>query len=169
MVYYLFQNTWDELREDRDGVNRAGLAICRHAPNRTCTWGRITLFPQFFSCCIFHLHFVYIAAVIQINWTLLSEASLFVKRPRSCQCNISLGVTGLNKVIFFFLIFKLFYCCSFTVVCIFSPPLYPTPAKPISLPCFHPPLWFCPCVLHNTTLVKKARNVDGLKVIFLNK
>ena len=27
----------------------------------------------------------------------------------------------------FFSIFKLYYCCSITVVCIFSPPLYPTP------------------------------------------
>ena len=34
--------------------------------------------------------------------------------------------------------FKLFYCCSITVVCIFSPPLYPTPAKTTSLPSFHP-------------------------------
>ena len=42
----------------------------------------------------------------------------------------------------FFPIFKLFYCCSITVVCIFSPPFYPTPAKPTSLPCFHPPPWF---------------------------
>ena len=29
-----------------------------------------------------------------------------------------------------------FYCYSITVVCIFSPPLYPTLAKPTSLPCF---------------------------------
>ena len=44
----------------------------------------------------------------------------------------------------------LFYC-SVTVVCIFSPPLYPTPAKPTSLPCFHPPPWFCPCVLYSSS------------------
>ena len=44
-----------------------------------------------------------------------------------------------------FLIFKLFYCCLIRVVCIFSPPLYPPPAKHNSLPCFHPPPWFCPC------------------------
>ena len=43
-----------------------------------------------------------------------------------------------------------FYCCSITVVCIFSPLLYPTPAKPPSLPCFHPPSWFCPCVLYSS-------------------
>ena len=46
--------------------------------------------------------------------------------------------------------FKSFYC-SITVVCIFSPPLYPTPAKPTSLPCFYPPPWFCPCVLYSSS------------------
>ena len=45
----------------------------------------------------------------------------------------------------FFYFLKLFYCCSITVVCIFSPHLSPTPAKPTSLPCFHPPPWFCLC------------------------
>ena len=44
---------------------------------------------------------------------------------------------------------KLFYCCSITVVCIFS--LYPTPTKPTSLPCFHPSPWFGPCVLYSSS------------------
>ena len=44
-----------------------------------------------------------------------------------------------------------FYCCSITLVCIFSPPLQPTPAKPTSIPCFHPPPWFCPCVLYSSS------------------
>ena len=35
---------------------------------------------------------------------------------------------------FFFLFFKKIYCYSITVVCIFSPFLHPTPAKPTSLP-----------------------------------
>ena len=39
------------------------------------------------------------------------------------------------------LFFFNFYCYSITVVCIFSPPLPPTPAKHTSLPCFHPPPW----------------------------
>ena len=30
-----------------------------------------------------------------------------------------------------------------------TPP--PTPAKPTSLPCFHPPPWFCPCVLYSSS------------------
>ena len=33
----------------------------------------------------------------------------------------------------------------------FLPPLYPTPAKPTFLPCFHPPPWFCPCVLYSSS------------------
>ena len=51
----------------------------------------------------------------------------------------------------FFSIFQLFYCCSITVVCIFSPPLYPTAAKPTSCPCFHPLPWFCACVLYSSS------------------
>ena len=53
--------------------------------------------------------------------------------------------------IYLFSIFKLFHCCSITVVCIFSPSLYPTPAKPTSLSCFHPPPWFSPCVLYSSS------------------
>ena len=48
-----------------------------------------------------------------------------------------------KKVIHLLQVFlKLFYCCSITVVCIFSPPLPHTPSKPTSLPCFHPLLGF---------------------------
>ena len=56
---------------------------------------------------------------------------------------------GLGNINFFF--FKLFYCCWITVVCIFNPPLYPTTAKPTSLPHFQPPPWFCPCVLYSSS------------------
>ena len=59
--------------------------------------------------------------------------------------------TTLEPLLFFFLIFKLFYCCSITVVFIFSPPLHPTPAKPTSVPCFHPPPWFWTCVLYSSS------------------
>ena len=38
-----------------------------------------------------------------------------------------------------------------TAVCIFSPPLPCTPAKPTSLPCFHPPPGFSPCVLYSSS------------------
>ena len=51
----------------------------------------------------------------------------------------------------FFFIFYIILCYSITVACIFSPPHYPTPAKPASLPCFHPSLWFCPCVLYRSS------------------
>ena len=44
-----------------------------------------------------------------------------------------------------------FYCCSITVVCIFSPPLHPTTAKLSLFPCLHPPPWFCPCVLYSSS------------------
>ena len=49
------------------------------------------------------------------------------------------------------LIFFYFYCYSITVVCLFSPSLHPTPAKPTSLPHLHPPPWFCPCVLDSSS------------------
>ena len=52
---------------------------------------------------------------------------------------------------FFCISLSFFYCCSITVVCIFSPPLYSTPAKPTSLPCLHPPPLFCPCVLYSSS------------------
>ena len=49
-----------------------------------------------------------------------------------------------------FIIFKLLYCCSITLVCI-PPHTCPTPAKSTSLPCFHPLPWFCPCVLYSSS------------------
>ena len=47
------------------------------------------------------------------------------------------------KIINFFIYIFIFYCYSITVVCIFSPSLHPTPAKPTSFPRLHPPPWFC--------------------------
>ena len=47
--------------------------------------------------------------------------------------------------------FKSLYCCSFTVVCIFSSLLPSTPAKRPSLPCFYPPPWFCPCAPYSSS------------------
>ena len=49
--------------------------------------------------------------------------------------------------LFLIYFFTLFYFCSITVVCIFSPSLHHTPAEPTSLLHLHPPPWFCPCVL----------------------
>ena len=49
------------------------------------------------------------------------------------------------------LFFLFFYCYSITVVCLFSPSLHPIPAKPSSLPQFHPPTWFCPWVLYSSS------------------
>ena len=50
-----------------------------------------------------------------------------------------------------FLFILNFYCYSITVLCLFSPSLHPTPAEPTSLPCSHPPPWFCPCVLYSSS------------------
>ena len=47
--------------------------------------------------------------------------------------------------------FSFLNCYSFTVVCIFSPSLHPAPGEPTSLPCLHPPPWFCPCVLYSSS------------------
>ena len=44
-----------------------------------------------------------------------------------------------------------FYCYSVTIICLFSPSLHPTPAKPTSLLHLHPPPWFCPCVLYSSS------------------
>ena len=51
---------------------------------------------------------------------------------------------------------EFFYCCSITVVCIFSPPFYPTPVEPNSLPCLHPPPCFCPCVLYSSSCKSRS-------------
>ena len=64
---------------------------------------------------------------------------------RSCKLCVCL----FQYAIFNFL--KLFYCCSITVVCIFSPPLPPPPSKPTSLPCFHPLPWFYLYVLYSSS------------------
>ena len=50
-----------------------------------------------------------------------------------------------------FILFWFFYCCSIIVVCIFSPLLHPTPAKPTSLPHLNPPPLFCPCVFYSSS------------------
>ena len=44
-----------------------------------------------------------------------------------------------------------FYCYSTTVVCLFSPSHHPTSAEHTSLPCLHPPPWFCPYVLYSSS------------------
>ena len=83
------------------------------------------------------INYLYLSLDIDENiWKLYIFVALYVNRDQLFY--------------FIFLIFKLF-CCSITVVCIFSPPLYPTPAKPTSLPCFHTPPWFCPCVLYSSS------------------
>ena len=44
------------------------------------------------------------------------------------------------------------YLLSFHYICLcFPPTATPTPAKATSLPCFHPPPWFSPCVLYSSS------------------
>ena len=56
-----------------------------------------------------------------------------------------------NSVQGSFFLILIFDCYSITVVWLFSPSLHPTLAKPSSLPHFHPPPWFCPCVLYSSS------------------
>ena len=69
-----------------------------------------------------------------------------------CFCSGCIIVVYFFNVINFILFyFKLFYCCSMTLVCIFSQPLYHSQAKPPSLPFSHPPPRFFPCVLYSNS------------------
>ena len=42
-------------------------------------------------------------------------------------------IKGKSILLDFSVFFKIFYCYSITVVCLFSPSLHPTPSKPPSL------------------------------------
>ena len=55
---------------------------------------------------------------------------------------------------FLFFLIKHFFLLLFNYSCLhFLPtaPPHPTPAKPTSLPCLHPPPWFCPCVPYTSS------------------
>ena len=57
-----------------------------------------------------------------------------------------------NMSLFYFILF-LIILLLFSYSCLHFLPNtpHPTPAKPTSLPCFHPPPWFCPCVLYSSS------------------
>ena len=81
--------------------------------------------------------------------TLLKFKAHSVLKAQPSHCRVwQPGLTFRDSLWFFF---YLFYCCSITVFCIFSPPLPYTPSEPTSLPCFHPPPWFCPSVLYSSS------------------
>ena len=80
---------------------------------------------------------VYSQVLLKMYLGRFAENFAFFPRPI-----LTLRKRSTPGYIFFFLIFKLFYCCSITVVFIFSPPLYPTPAKPTSSPASTLPFGF---------------------------
>ena len=112
-----------------------------------------------FKCTCFNF---YIAEKFPVFLLLFTSSCISLLSDKIlCMFSIFLSVLrlvcGLTFVLpwrmsyIFFLIKHFFYCCSITVVCMFSPPLHSTPAKPTSLPCLHSPPWFCPCVLYSSS------------------
>ena len=106
------------------------------------------------------------------KWYLLGWHSLPTKcyRSRFCCYRINYWVNLPNTLLILILEIHLqfliyFYCFTLEIIILlllnyfivvqlqlsaFSlHPSPPTPAKPTSLPCFHPPPWFCPCVLYS--------------------
>ena len=100
-----------------------------------------------FSVCVDHL-------LWSGSWSLVDSLSMgHIFFIPSITLHFWIGAFNLFtfKVIIdrFFLIGHFFKCYSITVVCISPPPPPLIPAKPNSLPCFHPPPWFCPCILYS--------------------
>ena len=80
------------------------------------------------------------------------KAPFQTQAKSSTACNRPEAATKWGSAGSIFIYFlKEFYCYSITVVCLFSPPLHPTPAEPTSLLHLHHPPWFCPCVLYSSS------------------
>ena len=79
-----------------------------------------------------------------------SELRRHVNQRRAQEDELIFFVCVFNSL-FVISFFKIQYCYSITVVCLFSPSLHPTTAKPTSLPHLHPPPWFGPCVLYSSS------------------
>ena len=99
--------------------------------------------------------FMYIAKYSYILILVTPKMSIVCTLPRIKQWGIGRDkkkytISFLNSQFYCFFFFN-FYCSSITIVCIFSPSLHSTPAKPTSLPHFYPPPWFCPCVLYSSS------------------
>ena len=69
-----------------------------------------------------------------------------------------------KRTISFFLITLLLF--NYSCLC-FLPTPYPTPAKPTSLPCFHPPPWFCLCALYGSSWKPFKRTISNLTLQLL--
>ena len=98
----------------------------------------------------FHILVIVNNIAMNIGLLMFFQISVLVSFGYISRSGVA-GAKGRSIFIYLFLFLKLFYCCSITVVCIFSPPLYPTQAKPTYLPCFHLPPWFSPYVLYSSS------------------
>ena len=58
------------------------------------------------------------------------------------------NILGLIYHIFKIILLLFNYSCLHFLL---TTPPHPRPAKPTSLPCFHPPPWYSPCVLYNSS------------------
>ena len=75
----------------------------------------------------FHILVIVNNIAMNIGLLMFFQISVLVSFGYISRSGIA-GAKGRSIFIYLFLFLKLFYCCSITVVCIFSPPLYPTPA-----------------------------------------
>ena len=77
--------------------------------------------------------------------------------PNIYQRNSDGGRENINRkkrkilTFFFFSFFKIFIVVQLQLSAFSPHPSHPTPAKPTSLPCSHPPPWFYPCVLYSSS------------------
>ena len=103
-----------------------------------CAIYLIVISPSIYRCWGYK-DFQNYTAVIQDYYFCYS----LLKNPFIVCSSMQVKTQCLNLLFFFKLLFS--YSLHF------PPSLTPTPAKPTSLPCFHPPPWFCPCVLYSSS------------------
>ena len=117
------------------------------------SWGRIVIVQLCYSPSILFRLFCIFACPYklynQFNWVCIESKHQIGKKWYFDNIESTYSHPWTWDVSIYF--FKLFYCCSITVVCISSAPLYLTSAKSASLPCYHPPHWFRTCVLYTTS------------------
>ena len=100
------------------------------------------------TTCMLANSFLYMPLILDLVYMVWNKKEYIISEKIPGNKNLSHFGISPEFLPTVFIYFSFFYCCSITVVCIFSPLLHPTPAKPTSLPCLHPHPWFCPCVLY---------------------